>query len=86
MQIIRNQFVPKKKKKSFQDYERLALAIVALTPFSYEEGKGDCIEVGFNPEDCRRYVEQRSNYKLTIRQVSKTKWRVWKEIKQYAKE
>lgn len=78
MKIIRNQWVP--VKKSFLDYELITMKLAALKAIDLATGKGDCLELDFNPEDARKYAEQRSNWKLVIRQVSLTKWRVWKVL------
>ena len=77
MKIIVQQPIP--KKKSFQDYERLAVEIIKL-PATYD-GVGDCIEVPYSPEDARRYIEGRSNYKILIRQIEVGVWRIWKGIR-----
>ena len=42
------------------------------------DGKGECLEVDFCPEDVRHYGYL-EGAEFIVRQVSTTKWRVWRK-------
>lgn len=74
--LLRNQPVQGHKHRALKDVERIFLLASKLQPI--EQDFGDCVETDIYPGDIRQ-DGYRDGIAFLIRQVSTTKWRVWRK-------
>lgn len=80
IKILHNQPVPIKRELAVKRWEKIGLIIVALNNINQETRLGDCLEVDFNPEGLRQYINKVSNYDLLIIEIDINVWRIWKKV------
>lgn len=75
IKLVRQQPVP--PKRSFNDVELVAHKAMVLS--TVKDGYGDCLETDFDPSDFKHYLTiEHTRVKFVIRQISETRWRVWR--------
>lgn len=75
LSLLRNKRIPKILQDR-HDIELIYIMAKELNPI--EQGFGDCIESDFDPSGARQCCYDKGIL-LIIRQISMTKWRIWRK-------